>query len=453
MIGISNNSPANMAAYNFGTARTNLATSLTRLSSGNRINSAAEDPSGAAVSLRLRNQITGTSITKSSLQNVASFLEVQHTSLLKLAEIYKRMDEFRVKRLDPIASAEEIAFYNAQISQYRDQILEVKEETFNGTRLFSPDHNLLTMSADTGAVNGAAESVAQFNLFYQNPPLPIEFIFLADISGSMGPYIDNVISSVDSFISSVASRLNASSWSAKAVGYRLDSGPVHTFRSPSGGVFVSNDVDALRSQLQQLRSQVAGGVGNLGESLIDGVNDAINVAGGWQDPSATRVLIGFTDEPSEPPLSPGVTISNVASQLQSERVQFRLFTNNPADPETNQLTSQSNATVGSLASANANMQAALNGIIDSLITTDLVDFDTIARYIAENVSKQNTVRNLIQSSDLSILNASSAHSRIADLDVAAESIRLTRANIMQQAGGMAVNQVRVSADSVLTLLR
>lgn len=459
MIGISNNSPANMAAYNFGTARTNLATSLTRLSSGNRINSAAEDPSGAAVSLRLRNQITGTSITKSNLQNVASFLEVQHTSLLKLAEIYKRMDEFRVKRLDPIASAEEIAFYNAQISQYRDQILEVKEETFNGTRLFSPDHNLLTMSADTGAVNGAAESVAQFNLFYQNPPLPVEMIFLMDYSGSMGGVITNVRNNVDLFVNEIQNRLNASTWQAKAVGYRGNGGfPPHLFFAPNGGDFVTS-TSALRNQLDQIVS-ITGGGGTAGESLIDGINDALNAGSpsGWQYPNSQKVLMAFTDEPADPIRTPGLNLTDVTNRLNQDDVNFWLFTDYPNgepgyDTLTPQLISQTAANTDTLANANANMTGAIDAIINSLITTDLVDFDTIARYIAENVAKQNTVRNLIQSSDLSILNASSAHSRIADLDVAAESIRLTRANIMQQAGGMAVNQVRVSADSVLTLLR
>jgi flagellin-like hook-associated protein FlgL len=363
------------------------------------------------------------------------------------------MDEFRVKRLDPIASAEEIAFYNAQISQYRDQILEVKEETFNGTRLFSPDHNLLTMSADTGAVNGAAESVAQFNLFYQNPPLPVEMIFLMDYSGSMQGTINNVRNNVATFVSEIQTRLNASTWQAKAVAYRGDGPTRHQFFAPNGGSFVTSTAE-VQSQLNQI---VASGGATPGESLIDGINDALNVGGGWQFTNSQKVLMAFTDERADPIRTPGLTLTDVTNRLNQDNVNFWLFTNHPNgdayDSITPQLISQTGANTNTLSNANANMTGAIDAIINSLITTDLVDFDTIARYIAENVSKQNTVQNLIQSSDLSILNASSAHSRIADLDVAAESIRLTRANIMQQAGGMAVNQVRVSADSVLTLLR
>jgi flagellin-like hook-associated protein FlgL len=425
--------------------------SVNRLSSGSRLNDSGEDAAGTAVSLMLKNKITGTSVTRSNLENLSSFLEVQHSALLGLAEIYKKMDELRTQRNNSLASTEDIAFYNQEIATWRSKILEVKEETFNGMRLFSPDHNLLTASADTSLVNGAEETVSQFNLLLQNPPLPVEMIFLMDYSGSMGPYIQNVTNNVASFISSVQTRLSATTWSAKAVGYRGQAPSNHLFLAPDGGAFVSS-VPALQNQLDQIRMSVGGG-GTPGESLINGIEDALTVSGGWSDPSSRKVLMAFTDEPADPP-QPGLTVSDVAGRIQSDNVNFWLFTDYPSsDPWTPRLITESGANTDTLATANSNMAAALDQIVNSLITTDLVDFDTINRCIAENVNQQSVIRNLIDSSELNLMAANSARAEISDLDVAAESIRLSRMNILNQAGAMVIYQTNVSASSVLNLLR
>ena len=386
--------------------------------------------------------------------NVSAFLEVQNSHLQKLAEIFRERMALEIKSQNPLATPQEVSVYNKQSQIFYDKIMQIKEATFDGVRLFSPDSNLLKTDADTGLINGTSEPISQFNLFTQNDPRPLEMIFLADISGSMGPYIDNVISNISGFINSVSSRLNTSNWTAKAVGYRLDGSmalPRHTFSAPNGGAFVSS-VAALSSQLTSLRSQVAGGVGGLGESLIDGVYDAINVAGGWQHSDSKKMIISFTDEPSEPAIQPGVTINGVAGQLSSDNVNFFLFTNHPADSETSQLTSLSGAVVGSLASANADMNAALNGIVDSLITTDLVDYDTIARYIALNGAKQQTISNLIDSAELQGDNLSRALGQIQDLDVAKESVNKARYDILQDAGTAILAQANLYVNSALTLL-
>jgi len=440
-----------MAAYNFGTARTNLATSLTRLSSGNRINSAAEDPSGAAVSLRLRNQITGTSITKSNLQNVASFLEVQHTSLLKLAEIYKRMDELKARQGEPMGAVPGIInpsnlndFYNTQISAYRSKINEVKEETFNGVRLFSPDHVRLNLPSNTSQLNSDVEDVAQFPLSFRNERVrQLELIFVVHTTGSMGGTINSLRNSINNFINTVEQR--ADSWRGKVVDYK---------DLTEGEPLVVNPFVSSASDLQnQVNSLSPGGGGDLPESLIDGIAQGFDSANWSNDPDIVKGIIAFTDAASKQPVPSNGTSAQIADRIRNAGVTTQIY-GVTDDPETANFATAVGANLDPFA-ASSNMANALGGFLDSLIevNTGDIDFDTLASYIAENVSKQNTVRNLIQSSELNLLGATSAHSRIADLDVAAESIRLTRANIMQQAGGMAVNQVRVSADSVLTLLR
>ena len=453
MINLNSNFSAAMASYRLEKTNFDLSKSTVRLSNGLKINSAIEDPGGLAVSMRLSNKVLQSSALNKNLSNTLSFLETQETYLKQIGKILTRVDEIDIQKKDLIKNGYDTAVYDNERSNLISEIYKIRDEKFNGVRLFSPDSDMDSMDADTGLINSAAETVSQFNLTNQNDPKPLEMIFLADISGSMGPYIDNVVSNISSFINSVSTRLNASSWTAKAVGYRLDgsvASPTHTFRAPNGGAFVSSIPD-LSSQLTSLRGQVTGGVGGLGESLIDGVYDAINVAGGWQNTDSQKVLIGFTDEPSESPLQPGVTINGVASQLSSDDVNFYLFTNDPLDSETGQLTSLSGATVGSLASANADMSAALNGIVDSLITTELIDFDTLAQYIAQNAAEQNRVKNLISSNDLLKNNATEALGEIQDIDVAQESIQFSRLKILQEAGVAYAAHSNVSKNTYIKL--
>ena len=447
MINLNSNAAPMSASLTLARTNQNLKQSITRLSSGLRINSSFDDPAGVAVSARFNNKVLQSSALGQNLGNTLSFLETQEAYLRRLGDIYIRIQEIEIQKQDVIKSQGDISIYDTEKASLIAQIYQIRDERFNGVRLFSPDSDMDSMDADTGLINSAAETVLQFNLTTQNDPKPLEMIFLADISGSMGPYIDNVVLNISSFINSVSTRLNASAWTAKAVGYRLDlSG--HTFRAPNGGAFVSSIPD-LTSQLTSLRGQVTGGVGGLGESLIDGVYDAIDVAGGWQNTDSKKVVIGFTDEPSEPPVQPGVTINGVASQLSSNDVNFYLFTNDPSDTETRQLTSQSGAVVGSLASANTDMSAALNGIVDSLITTELIDFDTLAQYIALNGAKQNRIRNLIDSNALLKNHATESLGEIRDLDVAAESVNFSRLKLLQDAGTAYIAQSNVAMNSSL----
>jgi flagellin len=451
MINLSSNVAPMSASLTLARTNQNLRQSITRLSSGLRTNSSFDDPAGVAVSARFNNKVLQSSALGQNLGNTLSFLETQEAYLRRLGDIYIRIQEIEIQKQDVIKNQGDISIYDTEKASLIAQVYQIRDERFNGVRLFSPDSDMDSMDADTGLINSAAETVLQFNLTNQTDPKLLEMIFLADISASMGPYIDNVVLNISGFINSVSTKLSASSWSAKAVGYRLDgsvASPTHTFRAPNSGSFVSS-IAALTSQLSSLRSQVAGGVGGLGESLIDGVYDAINVAGGWQNTDSKKVVIGFTDEPSEPPVQPGLTINGVASQLSSDDVNFYLFTNDPSDTETSQLTSLSGATVGSLASANADMSAALNGIVDSLITTELIDFDTLAQYIALNGSKQNRIRDLIDSNALLKNHATESLGEIRDLDVAAESVNFSRLKLLQDAGTAYIAQSNVAMNNSL----
>lgn len=471
MINLSLNAAPMSASLTLARTNQNLKQSMTRLSSGLRINSSFDDPAGVAVSARFNNKVLQSSALGQNLGNTLSFLETQEAYLRRLGDIYIRIQEIEIQKQDVIKNQGDISIYDAEKASLIAQIYQIRDEKFNGVRLFSPDSDMDSMDADTGLINSAAETVLQFNLTNQNDPLPVEMIFLMDYSFSMQGTIDNVRDNVENFVNSVQTRLNVSTWQAKAVAYRGNgqplnpsfSGPAHLFIAPDGGNFV-NSTSALRNQLNQF---VALGGGTAGESLIDGIHDALNAGGGWRYSNSKKVLMAFTDEVSDPPSTPGVSVSSVANRLQQDNVNFWLFTDFPSgvdsrvadwpfnfdpntyDPHTPQLISQAGANTDTLANVNTNMTGAINSIVDSLITTELIDFDTLAQYIALNGAKQNRIRNLIDSNALLKNHATESLGEIRDLDVAAESVNFSRLKLLQDAGTAYIAQSNVAMNNSL----
>jgi len=98
------------------------------------------------------------------------------------------------------------------------------------------------------------------------------------------------------------------------------------------------------------------------------------------------------------------------------------------------------------------MSAAINSIVDSLITTDLVDHDTILKYLSENNAKQETIRHLQNTAEIYGANVYSALGRIQDVNVAQESITKTRYDILHNFGISMLAQANQSTSTILNLL-
>ena len=75
-------------SYNLDRSNANLKKSVTRLSSGYRINSSIDAPGELGVAGRLNSKVIHSSVLKRNLMNVSAFLEVQNSHLQKLAEIF-----------------------------------------------------------------------------------------------------------------------------------------------------------------------------------------------------------------------------------------------------------------------------------------------------------------------------------------------------------------------------
>lgn len=111
--------------------------SIRKLSSGLRINSAADDASGLAISEKMRAQIRGLGQAQSNAQDGISLLQTAEGALQQSTDILQRMRELVIKAQNTgVLTEEDRTSINSELSTLRDEIDRIAHSTtFNGKKL------------------------------------------------------------------------------------------------------------------------------------------------------------------------------------------------------------------------------------------------------------------------------------------------------------------------------
>ena len=113
-----------------------LSTSLQRLSSGLRINSAKDDAAGLAISSRMSAQISGLDTARRNANDGVSLSQTAESALSSIGENLNRMRDLAVQSANATNSDADRAALNAEIVQLQAEIQRVGDQTeFNGRKL------------------------------------------------------------------------------------------------------------------------------------------------------------------------------------------------------------------------------------------------------------------------------------------------------------------------------
>lgn len=134
---INTNAAATSASYYLSKNNSALQKSLTRLSSGRRINKPVDDAGGLAVSMKLSSSINRLKGASNNIQNAISFLEVQDGILSGAADILNRMGELKALSQDVLKNSSDVANYDAEFQTLQQQLYQISNETFNSVSLFA----------------------------------------------------------------------------------------------------------------------------------------------------------------------------------------------------------------------------------------------------------------------------------------------------------------------------
>jgi flagellin len=140
-----------------------MSSSLQKLSSGSRINSAADDASGLVISENIKAQIGGIGQAVSNAQDGISVTQTAEGALNEVASMLQRMRDLSVTAANSGAnggySGSAVAAANAEVQQLQQAINQIASTTqFNGTHLL--DGSAGTLTFQVGANAGETLTVA-----------------------------------------------------------------------------------------------------------------------------------------------------------------------------------------------------------------------------------------------------------------------------------------------------
>jgi flagellin len=150
-ITINTNTTATLASLNLNKSNSMLRNSLNRLSSGKQIVNSSDDAGGLAVSMKLTAALKRGEGVSKNISNAISYMQTQDGALTTTASILERMSELRTLADDVTKNTSDIANYNTEFQQLRNQLQNISAEKFNGISLFA---------AGTSATFGATAPTA-----------------------------------------------------------------------------------------------------------------------------------------------------------------------------------------------------------------------------------------------------------------------------------------------------
>jgi flagellin len=402
---IATNIDAMMAEHNLTANSLSFSQSVQRLSSGLRINSAADDAAGLAISDKLSAQVTGLNQASRNAQDGISMLQTADGAMNQISAMLQRIRELAVEGANDTLSGSDRQAISGEMDQLRQQISDIAKQTqFNGKTLLNGNmqttQNTTTSTLLVGSqLNTTGGNATVSNISVSGAQAGATYTITTNTTA-------NTITLTRS-TDNVAQTLNISAISANQS---------ETFDFSQLGVSFTLQTDSGG------KTQ-AGVATDLGGGTLTIVTNAASSS------SSASLQVG----------------ANAGDTLAVSFANMDL-TSSSANSALTQLNTDIQAFVA--AGANGTSAQASTLITDAENALEYVDTQR-ATFGASQNRLQYTINNLSTTSQ----NLSASESRIKDLNVASEMVNFTKEQILQQAGTAVLAQANQAPNVVLSLLR
>jgi flagellin len=415
---INTNVTSLMAQRQLGIQSGGLSKSLERLSSGMRINRAADDAAGLAISETLKAQIIGMGQANANSQDSINLIQTAEGGLNESTSILQRMRELAVQASNDTYTQADRSKIQEEVGQLKEELTRVAQTTqYNGRNL--QDGSVGQSSAQ---IDGNVTVKANTRV---GGPNAVTFV----------PQFGDMISAVSLTNSTTASVDAAMEFKIVAT---VTAGTFNLeVRGSDGTVSIVNDITGNSGGTNIF---TAGGV-NRSFTLNSG--GVVSVTFGTTQPQT--VDIGDVATLQVQGLQSAVTVDQALTfqigQNEGQIVKFGM-----ADMTANALHLEVGSVLGTTDAHSRTSSQNMIGVIDEALRKVNVQR---ARMGAMQNRMEHSIANLNVASE----NLASSNSRIRDTDVAYESSQLTRSQILVQAGTAMLSQANASSQSALSLLR
>ena len=153
-----------VAQRNLANNQASLSTSIARLSSGLRINSAMDDAAGLAISERMTSQINGLNQAGRNANDGISLSQVAEGALGSSSTILQRIRELAVQSANATNTASDRAALNAEVGQLTSELSRIAQTTqFNGQNLLDGSFTSATFQVGANANQTITATTANFS--------------------------------------------------------------------------------------------------------------------------------------------------------------------------------------------------------------------------------------------------------------------------------------------------
>ncbi|GAB3667505.1 flagellin [Ramlibacter alkalitolerans] len=147
------------AQRNLGTSQASLNTSIQRLSTGLRVNSAKDDAAGLAIAERMNAQVKGLNVAARNANDGVSLAQTAEGALGKIGDMVQRIRELAVQSSNATNTAEDRGALQKEVGELKNEIDRVAGTTnFNGKKLI--DGSFAAANFQVGADAGQTITIA-----------------------------------------------------------------------------------------------------------------------------------------------------------------------------------------------------------------------------------------------------------------------------------------------------
>lgn len=392
-----------MTALNSATKNTALAgSSMEKLSSGLKINKAADNATGLAISEKMRSQIRGLDQASQNTQDGISVVQTAEGAIEEVGNIVQRMRELAVQGANETNTGSDRAKISEELTQLHEEIDRIAESTqFNGKDLLNGTNTVRVENGHDITKDAKIEKVEIQDGFdfedFKNTELKIKTT-TSTANQNNGPKIEIDASTADTGYGIAAEGLGDNG--------KLTQGSVVTITDSNGKSIkftVKSEIDATTAAVKIGDTKVT-------TENISGKQISLQVGANTSDSQTLKVKIE--------------NVSTKSLGLDSDTITKMAKEGKKGTDAANTMIKSLDKALERVNTSRANLGAMQNRL-------------------------ETTASNLTTSNE----NLTAAESRIRDVDVAEEMMNLSKLNLINQAAQAMMSQAKSQPEGVMQLLR
>ena len=452
---------------------TRLSDSIKRLSSGYKINSAADDAAGLSISEKMRKQIRGLTKASSNAEDGISAVQTAEGALQEVTDMLQRMNELAVQASNGTNSQDDRQTIQDEISQLTTEIDRVAETTkFNELYMLKGDTSDKTvkLSAKDAGLEGKLVTGANSATFTINTLKLGDSVSIGGTTYTIGDATaKNVADSVAALTMATGSQVTLNGVQYTIVDTADEEDEAKNLitkdsieKRINGGKLTSVK---FNGKTYNVITDKVGGAGGTADGVDDNESSIITADKAYEymakelslannvGANQKQISIDVTDNKQLIKGKDAVQfVFDRAEAVTKEDLNFSLHVGADAD-----MTNKISVKVASLDTTGLGIYGLNVKDKTGMSATYAIDSiaDAIAKVSAQRSSLgaiQNRLEHTINNLDNVVENTTAAESQIRDTDMAEEMVKYSKNNILQQAGQSMLAQANQANQGVLSLL-